>query len=353
MVVDTYNIDDLRQNFTSGTTGTPLRLYENEATMQRTYAYWSRFRKWFGFEHWPPRATFGGRVVVPRHQDRPPFWRYNAIEHQWVFSPFHLSDDTAPDFIKKLERVKPFLLDGYVSSIYVLARYVNRMGITSIRPKAVQTTSETLLDAQRAEIEKAFQCKVYNQYSHGEKAVYICECPEGSLHINDEFGVVEIIKDGQPAQPGEIGEMVVTGFCNTVMPLIRYQTSDLALQTDDTPCACGRGLSRVGSVEGRVIDVLRMPDGKIVPPTALTLLFDKAYVIGIAEAQIHQVSRDLIIIRMVPLDPNIAIDQAVLETDLRSMMGSEINFKVEIVDHIPRTAAGKYKFVLSDIGDGG
>lgn len=351
MVVDTYSSSNLREQFTSGTTGTPLKIYEDIDTLRRNYAFWSRFRKWFGFEGWPPRATFGGRVVVPRAQKRPPYWRYNFIERQWIFSSFHLSDDTAPIYLQQLERIKPFLLDGYVSSIYVLARYINRHGINSIRPNAIQTTSETLLDAQRAEIEKAFQCKVYNQYGQGEKAAFICECPEGNLHINDEYGIVEIIKDDRLAQPGEVGEMIVTSFCNWVMPLIRYQTNDLARQSNAESCQCGRGLALVDSVEGRVIDILRMPDGKVVPPTALTLLFDKAHAIGIAEAQIRQEATDLVIVKLVPLETITEIDLVTLEHDLRSMMGQEVMIRFDVVNSIPRTSAGKFKFVVSDLRD--
>jgi len=351
MVADNYSRSRLRQHFTSGTTGTPLRFYEDKDTVRRNYAFWMRFRRWFGFKEWLPRATFGGRVVVPRSQNRAPYWRHNYVENQLVFSSFHLSEETLPAYTERLERFSPFVIDGYVSTIYILARHINRQGITAVRPSAVQTTSETLLDFQRREIEQAFQCKVYNQYGQGEKAAFISECEHGRLHINDEYGVVEIIKDGLPAQPGETGEIIATSFNNWVMPLIRYQTGDLAVAGDTSSCPCGRGLSAVESIEGRVIDILRMPDGKIVPPTALTLLFDKASAMGIDQAQICQVAYDQIVVKLVPRNSETLPDTRVLEGDLRMMIGDGVKIQFEMVAHIPSTEAGKYKFVVSELPD--
>lgn len=341
----------LRRHFTSGTTSTPLCFYEDKEAVRRNYAFWMRFRSWFGFRPWLRRATLGGRVVVPRGQRKPPFWRYNRAENQIVFSSFHLSDETMPHYIAALRAFAPFVIEGYVSSIFAFARHLNRHGDGSIRPTAVQTTSETLLPSQRREIETAFGCKVFNQYGHGEKAAFISECEQGRLHANDEHGLIEILAGDRPARPGEIGRIVVTGFNNRVMPLIRYDTGDLAVPSAESSCPCGRGLSLVASVEGRVLDILRMPDGKIVPPTALTLLFDKAEAMNVHEAQIVQKSPWLVVVKLVPRSRQAGLDTATLERDLRSMMGQEIEIRFETVDRIPRTQAGKFRFVVSELED--
>ncbi len=350
MVGDNISRRRLHRHHTSGTTGTPLCFYEDWPTLQRNYAFWMRFRGWFQFKPWLRRATLSGRVIVPRSQSTPPYWRFNRVENQLIMSSFHLSDKTIPVYIAQLEIFKPFLIDGYVSTIHTLARYINTNGITSVRPTAVQTTSETLLDYQRRDIEEAFQCHVYNQYGHGEKAAFISECEHGTLHINDEYGVIEIINaEKEYVQPGETGEMIVTGLNNWAMPLIRYRTGDLATASLQTPCKCGRGLSHIKAVEGRIIDALRMPDGNMVPPTALTLLFDKASAMGIEEAQIVQKAPDLIVVNIVPRKKDEALQTDILENDLRLMMGQSVCIQFEIVDYIPRTQAGKFKFVKSEI----
>jgi len=350
MVADNVSRADLVKNFTSGTSGSPLSFYLTRETWRRNYAFWARFRNWFGFEIGQRRATFGGRIIVPHSQKKPPFWRYNIVDRQLLFSSFHQSRENHSVYVDKLIGFKPHLIDGYVSSIYSLARFINREGIGGVRPRAVQTTSETLLKPQREEIEKAFCCKVFDQYGHGENAVFISECEAGGLHVNDEYGVVEILVGDRRAEPGETGEIVVTGFNNPAMPLIRYHTSDMAVAAGRAEgCSCGRGLSLVKGVQGRVIDVLRLPDGRLIPPTSLTLLFDKQHALGIEEAQIVQTEPDQIVVRLVLYDKDGRHDTAPLERDLRRIVGDRVRLRFDAVDSIERTALGKFRFVVSEI----
>ena len=67
----------------------------------------------------------------------------------------------------------------------------------------------------------------------------------------DESYIVELLVDGRPAEPGEVGEVVITDLNNFSVPLIRYRIGDLATAVDGTPCPCGRDLSRIGRIEGR------------------------------------------------------------------------------------------------------
>ena len=59
------------------------------------------------------------------------------------------------------------------------------------------------------------------------------ECEYGSLHINDENMIVEILNNGLPCKDGEQGEIVVTELNNTAMPLIRYQLGGLRKNFSD------------------------------------------------------------------------------------------------------------------------
>ena len=79
---------------------------------------------------------------------------------------------------------------------------------------------------------------------------YECEHNNGH-HIMAESYIVEILKDGRPALPGEIGEVVITDLNNFSVPLIRI--GDLAVAVDNSePCHVGRGLPRIGHIEGRL-----------------------------------------------------------------------------------------------------
>ena len=51
--------------------------------------------------------------------------------------------------------------------------------------------------------------------------------------------------DGKPAEPGEVGEVVVTDLNNNCLPFIRYRIGDLAVAMDpERECTCGRGAPR-------------------------------------------------------------------------------------------------------------
>src|SRR5208282_4648414 len=98
-------------------------------------------------------------------------------------------------------------------------------GLTSVRPRAVFTASETLLDFQRAAIEQAFGTKVFNWYGNSEMTCNIVECARGRLHYRTDYGVLELLDDGT---------MLCTGLNNRAMPLIRYRVGDRATARQGT-----------------------------------------------------------------------------------------------------------------------
>src|SRR5262249_14602871 len=75
---------------TSGTTGTPISVYSTKKTVRKWFAlYEARVRRWHGVsvrERW---AIFGGQLVVPFTQTKPPFWVRNLALNQMYFSTHH------------------------------------------------------------------------------------------------------------------------------------------------------------------------------------------------------------------------------------------------------------------------
>jgi phenylacetate-CoA ligase len=159
-------------------------------------------------------------------------------------------------------------LDGYVSALELLARYLLHCGRPGIWCDAVVTGAEALAPSQRALMERAFGCPVFNRYGSSEAGFIAHECgqnPGHQLHVNAELLWLEFIRNGRPVQHGELGEVVLTEFTNRAMPLIRYRTHDVGSpgQPGET-CPCGRGLPLVSSIEGRVDDLFYLPSGEVV-----------------------------------------------------------------------------------------
>ncbi len=205
---------------TSGTTGSPLEFYyDRQICLIKNVVDW-RVKTGAGINFGDRIAFFLGRMVVPITQKKPPFWRSNYVFNHVFFSSFHMSADNLGIYLDHLNRIKPSAVEGYPSTVYIMARYL--LSVKKTFPvKAVFTSSETLLPIQRETIEKAFGCKLYDFYGLAERVAFAGECPSHQgHHINMDFGISEIIdKDGQPCSPGQMGRLVATGLHNYGMPI--------------------------------------------------------------------------------------------------------------------------------------
>ncbi len=332
--------------YTSGTTGTPLRVEASRDAVQMNYAFFARFLTWAGVTLKQPSATFAGRPILPPGQERPPFWRVNAWMNNVLFSSYHLSDRTMPAYIGRLERLNPRFIDSYPSAIYVIARFILDHDVRhSIRPRAIVTSSETLMDFQRDAIEQAFGCRVFDQYGSAEMVAFVAQCERGRYHVNPEYGIVETVgSDGRPVGFDAPGEMVCTGFLNYAMPLLRYRTGDTAILSSET-CDCGRHFPVVKQIVGRTDDCIVTRDGRRIG--RLDPIFKGAG--AIREAQIVQDDLDALtlrIVRGVGFQPSVA-DGVVLE--LKRRVGPSMHVTVEFLDQIPRTRSGKFRAVVSQL----
>ncbi len=341
--------DDLYKNFTSGTTGTPMEVFETQESFSRRWAFVARLRTWAGIECpiYPKRAQFTGRNIIPIRQEKSGvYWRHNYAGNALLLSTVHLSPNTVPRYIRAIKKYRPDLIDGYPSAMLILARVGIDLGMELPRPKAIIVTAETLLPAHREELEKAFCCKVFNQYAATEPSCFWCDCEFGNMHINPEYGISEILnKEGKEVLPGEAGEIVVTSFLNNVMPLIRYRIGDIGVLKNGSDCRCGRKMPCIEKIDGRMDDILYIPArgyvGRLDPSfKALS---------NIIESQVIQESFNDIRILIVP-DAGYKEDIGrMLIENLRYKLGAYVRINIEIVDRIPRGSNGKFISVISHV----
>ncbi len=63
----------------------------------------------------------------------------------------------------------------------------------------------------RAVMQAAYRCRIFEEYSTVETALFASECEHGRLHVSPDVSITEILRpDGTPCQPGEVGEVVTT-----------------------------------------------------------------------------------------------------------------------------------------------
>src|SRR5690606_5480525 len=94
------------------------------------------------------------------------------------------------------------------------------------------------------------------------------ECPAGSMHLLTTNVHIEIVRDGRPVAPGELGEIVATTLVNRGMPLVRCRIGDLGALSPD-PCVCGRPQPVLAELQGRAADLVFRTDGTPLPGSEL------------------------------------------------------------------------------------
>jgi phenylacetate-CoA ligase len=332
---------------TSGSTGTPLRTYWTPGEVRESMAVReARSLKWAGVSFRLPRATFSGRIVEPNSMSQGPFYRYNAVERQVYLSAFHLRPDTARLYVQALKKHSIQWLTGYAVSYFLLGQSILDQGLSPPPLKAVITTSEKLTREMREVMERAYGCRIYEEYSTVENAVFASECEFGRLHVSSDAGVVEILRnDGTPCVPGEVGEVVATCLYRTYQPLIRFRIGDLA-SWDSRACPCSRPMPVLKEVVGRLEDVVVGPDGRRM------VRFHGVFVDlpHIRQGQVVQEALDRIRVRVVPAPGYGDDDAQELERRVRQRLGHEVRVEVETVPSIPCDKSGKFRAVVNNMG---
>ncbi|MFO0691367.1 MAG: hypothetical protein U0900_21900 [Myxococcota bacterium] len=331
---------------TSGTTGSALPLWYTPEALAEEYAAVWRLRRSLGIELYDPHFSFGGQLLVPMAQSKPPFWRRNAWTGQTLFSLYHMTRANLPHYIDAMHALPAVYVQGYPSSLHLLGRAMLDAGrpLAAGKIRAIFTSSESLLAFHREVIEEAFAAPIFDRYGTSEFAVSMTGCAERRLHVDMEFGIVEVEVE-EETEDWVRGPLLVTGFANDATPFIRYRVGDVGTRSK-RPCPCGRPGEVFLDVDGRVEDYVVTPDGRWIG--RLDHIFKEQ--LDVAEAQILQETEAAIEVRFVPRRSFDARAEKELLKEIRSRLGDEIAIELVRVDEIPREANGKFRAVKSKVG---
>jgi phenylacetate-CoA ligase len=327
---------------TSGSTGEPFVCYADRAQLEFRWAATLRSQEWTGYQFGDPCVRLWHQTLG-MSQSQALRERLDAQLTRRKFIPvFEMSDAKLDEMAREIAEHKPVLMDGYAEALDFLAHYLKNRGGVSVRPKALMSSAQTLPEASRALIEEAFGCKVYDKYGSREFSgiAYECEAHSGH-HVVGEGYIVEILRDGAPAAPGEVGEVVITDLNNYCLPFVRYRIGDLAVALDPTgECSCGRGLPLMGNIEGRVQSIIQGTDGRYVPGTFFAHYL-KEFDHAIVRFQVVQEEQGAMVFRVVKggrySDDTL---QEILHT-FREYLGHDMKIDVEFVDNVDMIRTGK------------
>ncbi|MBW2288763.1 MAG: phenylacetate--CoA ligase family protein [Deltaproteobacteria bacterium] len=346
-LADDIPANRLRRGKTSGTTGTALPLWYTLDTLAEEFATVWRLRRANGVAGPEvPNLTFNGPIIVPFGCERPPFWRTNAYGHQTLFSLYHMTPDNLRAYVDAIHEIPAGYVQGYPSSIHLVARAMLEAGrpLPAGRMSGVFTSSESLLAFQRETIETAFAAPVRDRYGVSEFAVSMTGCELNQLHVDMEFGIVEVEATEETSE-SVTGPLLVTGLAHDATPLIRYRIGDVGTRSK-RPCPCGRPGDVFLDVDGRVEDYVQTPDGRLIG--RLDHIFKEQ--LDIAEAQIIQETKEAIEVLIVPRSGFSDVSERQLVKEIRSRLGDEIGVSIRPVKSIPREPNGKFRAVKSRVG---
>ena len=348
LIATNYPKASLHHNATGGSTGEPTIFYNDQDDLDYRSAVVIRDYKWAGLKLGETHAMLWGAAFDLSRYDSSKGRLTNYLLNRHVLPAFDMSETRLGLYSAELLRLKPCTLTGYTSTLDLLARYVTSKGI-DLHPaglRSVVSSAEMLRPDQRAAMEQAFGCRVFDRYGSREVGCIAHECEQHRLHINSENLFIEVVQDGISAPPGAFGELAVTSLNNYGFPFIRYLIGD-AGRLSSEPCPCTRGLPVLAGLLGRVLDILVTPDGRFMPGEFFPHLFKE--VPGVQRFQVVQNAPDLLLIRV---QPNREYHQESMDTILaktRQFMGETVQVQVELVNELSSLPSGKQRFTVSEM----
>ena len=324
---------------TGGSTGEPLVYYHSREALGRGRAMSLRALQWYG---WRP----GDRLLTlwGRRTNQPPLLvaakatKDALLGHRFLEAD-RVTEADARRVLAFVDRYRPAVLDGYVSSLVQIATHGRSLGIRVRPPGAVTTTAEMLLPHERRLLSEYFGCEVYDVYGSSEVNSIAYECPTHSgLHLCMERVVLE--KD-------EDGGALVTDLDNLAMPFIRYVNGDV-VEPRPASCPCGREMPLLKGVQGRKSDLIHGVNGNRVFSeffTHLMMGYDWIARFGVARFQVVQDAPDHLTWRLVAAARPAPEDEARLLRPLRDHLG-DMRVDFEYVDDIPPGPSGKRRATM-------
>ena len=335
-----YLNDDLYKASSSGSTGIPFGIYQDNTKRNRNTADVIYFSEAAG-------SRIGDRLFYIK------LWDHTNEKKRWVaflqnILAFNVMDTSSKDIdglisiLRKDGSSKTIL--GYPSFFEEVCNYLE---VHKIKPKikklnSIITMSESLQEQVRDRMQKCFEAPIFERYSNQENGILAQQTKEsggkyvlnwGSFH----FEFLEL-DSNRHVKPGCLGRIVVTDLFNFSMPMIRYDTGDMAVYE-----APGNTLPYLSKIYGRRMDTVYNTKGKMVSPFIFYMVLEYARV---KQFQFIQKGKTEYSFKLngEPKD----VDEVGIQEYFRNYLGQDAIITFEYVQEIPLLSSGKRKKIVNE-----
>jgi len=268
-----------------------------------------------------------------------------VVYHMRILSPLapngtELPAERLEAFWQRIRRERPFVLHALPEYLYLLAEWALGEGREPLHVERIIPMGGRTTPFMRERITQALGGTFTDFYGTAELGPVAFETmPGDGLRPMMELFLVEVIRSGRPAAPGELGKLLVTDLTNHAMPFIRYEIGDAALwwpapedSDDQSPRL---------RIVGRLDEILEGPGNVPVSPEALSdKLFRTAdcHCFSVREREGFRLQIDYVP-RSGPGNP-----ERVAES-VKSMLHPDYDIKARAVRSIPCEASGKFRLI--------
>lgn len=326
---------------TSGSTGTPFKIYQCEGKKHRNTADTIYFAKKSGF-------NIGDRLLYLRlwaaYYKKPEFMAW--IQNVDQLDVEEINGTFLPKFIQKLTKSgqkKAWL--GYPSGFLKICNFLDEQGYAPLdcNVQSIIAMSEPLDNHVKEKMEYYFQCPVVSRYSNVENGILAQQMPndEVSFTLNWASYHVELlaIESDEPVALGEPGRIVITDLYNLATPMIRYDTGDVAIMKLGE-----RGFPEFSSIQGRITDILTNTRNEIVNPF---IIYNNLYRYPeLDQVQLVQRNNKTYLFK---LNSNGGFDrEEEFIAFFKEYLGEDAHVSIEYVSEIPLLKSGKRKIIVNE-----
>lgn len=263
-----------------------------------------------------------------------------------VMNPVHFPEEKLENIIVEIQKHQPRYLYCNASYAAALATYILRKQPKLPRLKTVLTSFEVTSKIHKRLLLQAFSCPSFEICGLTEVSQAAMECEDGKMYVPHDTHILEILdRDRRPVRPGEVGRIYITSLRKYSVPLLRYQTTDLARAASERSTI--RAEFCFQRIEGRISDLIAKPDGQFLTPRMVDDAVSRCES-GIGWYSLVQKNEHSYRLDLVPTPDYSTRSERQLSVLLVELLGPEARIAIEPVKEIRPSSSGKFRLCYQE-----